>query len=102
MTSLAKPLLPSSMAASRPGPKTLKPASTKRVGQPGAERRLGTDHHQARFEPLGQAEDAGDIGIRDRVTGRLAGDAGVAGSAVDFVHQRARNRFLDDGVFPAA
>ena len=102
MTSLANAFEPSSRAAAPDGPKQAMPALPHGVGDPGDQRRLGTDDDEVGAEPLGQV---GDRGARHRVDGVQRGDgghAGVAGRGVHLGHRRIEGEREGERVLAAA
>ena len=102
MTCLANDFDPSSIAARRPGPKQAMPAARERVGQPGHQRRLRADHHQAGADRAGQRGHRRDVGQVHRVGGRDRGDAGVARRRVQVADVRVGRERTCQRVLTAA
>ena len=100
MTSLAKALLPSSCAASAPGPEAGDPPAADGVGDAGDERRLGPDDDQVGAHLAGEVGDAVPVEQAGRqVAAQGDGvDAGVAGGGDDRVDGRVGGQGADDGV----
>ena len=100
--SLAKALLPSIWAAPLLGPKIFKTLFLKKVYDPHAEGHLRPHHGQIDLRILRKAGQALQIGRGDIKTPGLAGDAAVAGRAIDLLNPGALGDLPDQGVFPAA
>ena len=99
ITSLAKALEPSSRAAAARRAEAGDARGADGVGDPGDQRRLGTDHDQVGADPRGQVGDRRAVHRVDGVQGGDGGDARVARGGVHLgdvgvAGERERQRVL--------
>ena len=86
---LAKPLLDSSMAAARVGPKTRRPRSLERVDDAQRKRQLGADDGEAGLLGFGEADHGVEVFEIDGDAAGNLGHAAIAGRANDLSDARA-------------